>query len=556
MIPSSPRKYLKATSLLSTFLILFAVLLAACGGGQSSSGAGGKHILTDSDQSTNFSLQGFNPYSTDLNSGIDGFVYEPLEFCNVNDGTYAPALATGHTWSQDLTHLTFHIRPNVKWNDGQPFSADDVAFTFNAIKQYPAADTANVWSYLSSVVATDSDTVVMTLQKPYVPALFYIATQVVIIPKHIFASVGDITKYSNSNVVGTGPFKVARYTSDLMVLDKNPGYWQADKVKVDEIRLPYYNGNDSAMTVMPTGVIDWSGYYDENLQKSFIDKDPAHNHYFMDAIDEVGIFFDMRDPLLSQLAVRKAISAALDRQGFAQQAVAGFEPPVTQDGLVLPAGQAYLDPAYANLPVSPQPAQAEQYLQAAGFTKGADGIYEKNGQRLSFDLISVIGFTDWNAIAQMAQAELKAVGIQINIKLMAESAYDAFRASTQPHQLMINVVAGGPSPYYSYYSLLDSQSFPPNGRNSSLWKDSKTDQLLQQFATTSDPALQKQAIEGIEKIVVDEVPYVPVLGGARWCEYTTTRFVGWPSDKNPYSSCAPYGFPDNEYVVLHLQPVS
>ncbi|WP_165423269.1 ABC transporter substrate-binding protein [Ktedonosporobacter rubrisoli] len=542
---------------LFTLLALFTLLLSACGGsGQSSTNTDQKHVLTIATQSTNFSLPGFNPYSTSPNFGINGFVYETLEFCNVNDGNYAPLLATDHSWSKDLTQVTFHTRQNVKWNDGQSFSAEDVAFTFNAIKQYPAADTANAWSYLKSVEATDANTVVMTLKKPYVPALYFIATQVVIIPKHVFASVGDVTKYNNDKVVGTGPFTLKRYTSDLMVLDRNPGFWQADKVKVDEIRMPYYNGNESAQTVMPTGKIDWSGYYDENLQKSFIDKDPAHNHYFMDAINMVGIFVDINDPLLSQVPVRKAISAALDREGFAKQAVAGFEPPVAQHGLVLPAGKDYLDPTYANLSTKPDPAQAEKYLKDAGFTKGADGIYAKDGKRLSFELISVVGFSDWNAIAQMAQAELKTVGIEIKIKLMAESAYRTFRASTQPHQLMLNSVTGGPSPYYVYYGTLASSSIPPNGRNSSFWKDGKTDQLLQEFATSDNKDQQKQAIQELQKIMVEQVPFIPVLGGARWCEYTSTRFTGWPSEQNPYSSCAPYAFPDNEYIILHLQPAS
>jgi peptide/nickel transport system substrate-binding protein len=80
--------------------------------------------------------------------------------------------------------------------------------------------------------------------------------------------------------------------------------------------------------------------------------------------------------------------------------------------------------------------------------------------------------------------------------------------------------------------------------------------LLEQFATTDDANQQKLAIQGLEKIMVEQVPYIPVLGGARWCEYTTRHFVGWPSDQHPYASCAAYIYPDNEYVVLHLQPVS
>ncbi len=130
MTPYHHRRRLTATSILFTLLALFTILLSACGGGNSSSSSTStsqKHILTASTQSTNFSLAGFNPYSTNPNAGIDGFVYESLEFCNVNGGAYAPLLALDHTWSKDLTQVTFHLRQNVKWNDGQPFNADDVA---------------------------------------------------------------------------------------------------------------------------------------------------------------------------------------------------------------------------------------------------------------------------------------------------------------------------------------------------------------------------------------------------------------------------------------------
>ena len=97
-------------------------------------------------------------------------------------------LATGYKWNSDNTQVTFTIRPNVKWNDGQAFTADDVAFTFNLMKQYPAADANGVWSFLKDVTAPDANTVVMTFQKGLSPVLVTIAGHVYIIPKHIFAS--------------------------------------------------------------------------------------------------------------------------------------------------------------------------------------------------------------------------------------------------------------------------------------------------------------------------------------------------------------------------------
>src|SRR6266705_6673952 len=149
----------KATAMVFTLLVIFTLILTACGGGTTQQTTS-KHILKVAAQSYDFAQSGFNPYNGHPNAGL-GLVYETLYFVNVNGGAFTPMLATNYTWNSDNTQVTFNIRQNVKWNDGQPFSADDVAFTFNLMKQYPAADSANVWSYLSSVQATDSNTVVM-----------------------------------------------------------------------------------------------------------------------------------------------------------------------------------------------------------------------------------------------------------------------------------------------------------------------------------------------------------------------------------------------------------
>src|SRR5579875_2801993 len=157
----------KAGTLCLSLLAILALLLTACGGSSTQSSQSGKKVLTLAAQASAFTDQGFNPYAPTPNIGINGFVYETLEFCNVNDNTYHPLLALSHQFNSDYTQVTFHLRQGVKWNDGQPFSADDVVFTFNALKQYPAADLNGDWGYLKSVTAPDANTVVMTFQKPF-----------------------------------------------------------------------------------------------------------------------------------------------------------------------------------------------------------------------------------------------------------------------------------------------------------------------------------------------------------------------------------------------------
>lgn len=563
LLTPSSRMKIKSTGMLFSLLVIFTMILSACGGGNttnnSSSSSNGKTILKIATQSYDFAQSGFNPYNGHPNAGVLGLVYENLYFVNVNDGSFTPMLATGYQWSKNNTQVTFNIRQNVKWNDGQPFSANDVVFTFNAMKQYPAADTNGVWSYLSSVTAPDANTVVMTFQKAYPPELVTIAGHVYIIPQHIFASVGDPTKYLTDHPIGTGPFMLTRYQPDLAVYDKNPNYWQADKVKVDEIRYPEYKDNSTLQLALPKGDVDWAGYFSPTLQQDFVAKDPTHNHLFMDAINLYSICVNQRDPVVggqAGLPVRMALTYALDRNAIAAQATAGLEPPGSITGLVLPTAQSWLASQYANLPTTADTAKAEKYLTDAGFTKGADGIYQKNGKRLSLTLRSVDSYSDWNAAAQLIASQAKAVGIEIKNVTVGEDNYYTLRSDGKyDYQMMFCGMVGGPTPYYLYNQYLNSNEIGQGKFNFVAWNDPTTDQLLNQYASTTDSSTQKQAIQGVEKVFVNNQPFIPLWTGADYDEYTTTHFTGWPDQSNPYSSGSPNTAPDYEQVILHLQPV-
>ena len=557
----SSRVKTKATGALFTFLVIFTMLLSACGGGNAqNSQTNSKTILKIATQSYDFAQAGFNPYNGHPNAGVLGLVYETLYFVNVNDGSFTPMLATGYQWNSENTQVTFTIRQNVKWKDSQPFTADDVAFTFNLMKQYPAADGLGVWSFLKDVTAPDPNTVVMTFQKAYPPVLVNIAGKVYIIPKHVFATVGDPTKYLTGNPVGTGPFKLTRYQPDVAVYDKNPNYWQADKVKVDEIRFPEYKDNATLELALPKGDVDWAGYFSPTLQQDFIAKDPAHNHIFMDAINLYSICVNQQNPLLGGqvgLPIRLALSYALDRNAIAAQATAGLEPPGSITGLVLPTAQSWLDPQYANLPMTADTAVAEKYLTGAGFTKGPDGIFQKNGQRLSFTLRSVDTYSDWNAAAKLIADQAKAVGIEIKNVTVGEDNYYTLRTDGKyDYQLMFCGMVGGPTPYYLYNQYLNSAQIGQGKFNFVAWNDPTTDKFLNMYASTTDTAAQKQAIQNIEKVFVENQPFIPLWTGADYDEYSTRNFTGWPDQSNPYSSGSPNTAPDYEQVILHLQPVS
>ncbi len=556
MIPNAhlsvfPKKH-RTALVLVTLLTLFALLLAACGGESATkSGNNGKSVLTIGAQSSDFIQAGFNPYNPHPNIGVFGLVYETLYFTNRITGEYTPWLASSYQWNSDNTQLTFTLRPNVKWNDGQAFTADDVVYTFNTINQYKSADLQGVWSYLKSVASSDPKTVTMTFTQAYPPS-FYNIVSTYIVPKHIFGSQGDPTKFTPDKPVGTGPFTLKKSEAALAVYDKNPNYWQADKVKVSEVRFPVYKDNDTFKLALPKGQIDWAGYFQADLKTAFVDKDPAHNHYWMAPINIFTLSVNQKNPLLSQVAVRQAINAALDRNALSTQGESGLAGPANATGLILPNNQKYLDPAYANLPNTPDKAKAEKFLTDAGFTKGSDGIYQKDGQRLSFKLRTVQSYSDWAVMAQIIQGNLKDVGIEINLDQISEDAYYPSRTDGK-FDLMISGMVGGPNPYYMYNQYLNSANIGVT--NFSQWKDDKTDQLLKQFASTTDENAQKQALLGLQKIYVEQLPTIPLVTGPDWSEYRTTNFTGWPTESNPYASPSPNEGSDMAVVIMHLQPV-
>ena len=544
---------------LVSVLALFAAALSACG--SSSSGSSSTtHILTAICSVGGSYTEDMSPFSPNANCGVDGLLYENLEYVNGPTGAVTPMLATGYTWSTDNKTLTFTIRQGVKWSDNTSFSASDVAFTFNLLKQYPDADASGLWNFLSSVTAPDSSTVVMTFQTP-APTLLPNIQGTYIVPQHVWASVGDPTKYINSSPVGTGPMKLKSFTAQDITYVKNSTYWQAGKVQVDQLNYPVVASNDAALEKIASGEADWTGVFDAAVQSLFVQKDPAHNFSQPVPVVPVEIVPNLTDPLLSQLPVRQAISAALDRQEMATSGEAGFEQPASPTGLI-PGQEKYLDPKYNGvLPTFPaaSSSQADQILASAGFTKGSDGIYaDSHGHKLSFSVTVPGDYSDYVADLMIAQQNLQAAGIALSLNKVSDDAFRTDRA-TGKFQLLMTGSFFGPTPYYFLEPLLHSTHIGgANGTDWSQWKDAKTDQLLDQIAASTDQSVQVADIQQLTDTMANDLPVIPVLDAVQFFEYSTKNWTGWPTPQNLYAvgSAYPLAAGDNEQVILHLTPAS
>lgn len=556
--PLSANKASKGLLLLS-FLMIFTLVLAACGGTNTTAHKVNKNnSLTLLGNAGGDYSRNFNPYNPSVISGTPGLIYETLLYFNRLDGSVKPWLASSYDRSSDATSITFHLHKGVVWSDGQPFTSDDVIFTLGLLKKYPSMDVSSIMPFIKDISAPDAYTVQVTLNKPFYPLLWYLGGQTYMLPKHVWSSVkGDGSQYADPNPVGTGPYIVKSFTPQLVILSKNPKFWQPGKPEVSELKIPSYDSNTSAELALQKGQIDWTNLYIPNIQKTYINLDPQHNHYWFPASDIVMLFMPLTKYPFNLLPVRQAISSAIDRSKLDQLGESGYEPPAHPTGL-LPYNKDYMDPQYANLSFTVDTAKSEQLLQGAGFTKGSDGIYaDKNGKKLSFNLNVVSGYTDWITDCQLMATELQAVGIKVNVNVIAFDAYyNALQNGT--FDLALLWTNPGPTPYYLYDALLRSTNSAPIGQpassNYERWNDPTTDALLNQYATSTDPTVQKQVIMSIEKIMVEQMPSIPLMNEPYWYQYNTSKFVGWPDQQHPYAAPGTATYPDIEYVVLNLHP--
>jgi peptide/nickel transport system substrate-binding protein len=545
-------------------IIAASLLAAACSSGGSGPSGGGTSAagaaLTIDNESGSLWTCNFNPFNLSDEPYSFGTVYEPLAFVNTLQNAKAtPWLASTWAWGSGNTTLTFTIRNGVKWSDGKPLTAADVVFTFNLMKKYTALDLTSIWSVLSSVTQQGADQVVMTFSKPAVEYFYYIADQVPIVPQHIWSSVANPVKYPDTHPVGSGAYLMSRCTPQNITYTANPRYWQPGVPKVKTVNYPAFTTNDTANTYLADGQAQWGSQFIPDIKKFYLSKSPSYHKWFP-PVANVTIFPNLTNPLLKNVAVRQAMSYAINRQRVSQVGEYGYEPPSNQTGIVTPTFSSWLDSpqaaAYGN-GYAYNPAKAISILKAAGFTKGTDGIMQKNGQKLSFTLINNGGFSDWVASVNVIQQELKAVGIQITPKDQAAPAYQS-ALYNGTYQLAYYAETGGPTPYYELRQWLYSGNSAPIGQpaatNFERYSNPATDALLGSYANTTSPAAQHAIVDKLQLVMLQQVPVIPVTEQVDWFQYDTGSFTGWPTPGNPYAQPAAYDYPDWGQVLMHLAP--
>lgn len=405
------RKAVRKIAAVIALLCLGAVVLTGCGGSSSGSGSG-----TDGDGISIYVGETIFDSSLDPVKGAFSYGYPVINNALTKvtpESTYAGDLALDWEVSSDALTYTFHLREGVTFHDGSDFTAEDVVFTYNTVKENQGGNDSVDLSRMASVEATDDHTVVFTLTEPYSSFLDQTACL------GIVPSDGYDSRTFDTMPIGTGPWKVIQYdTAQKMILGANEDYY-GGAPSIEQVTILDME-EDAAIASARSGELDLAmvstnyvneeidGMHIENLETMDVRQISLpvtpQESYRTESGDTVTVGNDVT----SDRAVREALSIGIDRQTIIDNALNGIGKPAEgfTDNLEWGNTASYEDN---------RKDEARALLEAAGWEEGKDDIYEKDGLRCEFTVYAPSGDTARYQLAQAVAEEAEKIGIKIDV---------------------------------------------------------------------------------------------------------------------------------------------
>ncbi|WP_158621297.1 ABC transporter substrate-binding protein [Streptomyces triticirhizae] len=512
-------------------------------------------------------MENWNPLSPTVLSGAQGMIYEPLfYFNNLKPATEEPTplLGTSYSWNEDGTVLSVETRDGVNWSDGEPFSAEDVAFTFNLIRDTPELNTTGT---TPEAEAVDDTHVTLTFEEPSFMDAPTLLGGTYIVPEHIWSEKPDPATDPNREPVGTGPMVASDFTPQSYLVEKNPEFRNADDVQVGGLRYHSLSGNQAATDKLLAKQLDWAGIFIPDVDNVLGNRDDIGLTSFGSqqvvlatcANAELGCEGPQTDP-----AVRHALSAALDRDQVNRLAYYDRAEPISATFALLERDADLIAPDLREpMPGSPDVEAAKSLLEEAGWTMGSDGIYVRDGERLSMNVQVTTGYTDYiTALDAMAQ-QAKAAGIELVTRQVANSENTSSQGLGNFELAISGIFQGrGPDPYYIYETYFSSENTGPVGEsinpygNVVRYSNPEVDEALVAAASTEDMAVRAEQYAIIQEHIVEDMPYIPVVNNISFATYSTERVTGFPTEDDLWASPDVIGAPSNGLVIQRLRPVN
>lgn len=501
----------------------------------------------------------FSPFAVDTATHLTyGAIYEPLFFFNqLSADDPVGLIGQSYSFNDDGTELTITVKPDLKWSDGEDLTAEDVAFTFGY--------GSNIDPDMVSINAPDDTTVVLTYDKPQFTSAALILGSTWIVPEHIWSSIDDYMAETNPDPVGSGPYMLKTFTEAAYTLEANPLFRDGEPA-VKEVQDVGIDSNQSSEDLLKTGKLDWVGQFianpdtvtgDGRIETMNNQQNPTVLVTCANA--DLGCTGPQTDP-----AVRQAIDLVIDRATIREKAFAGLAGEASPAFALLPRDEQWVsDASLAVSPQDPDIAAAQAILEEAGYTRGSDGFYAKDGTTVELDLFSPDGWTDYNDAAKLISEQAAEAGIRIDARTVSDAEYWT-PVTNGDFQLALygltQSLVADPYSNYSQYFATDATAnvgeAPVKGQNYSRYSNPVIDEAVEAAGATQDPAIKKDAYAQIQAEIARDLPYIPVVLNASQAFFNVQDFTGWPSESDLYAAPLPYLSTASAIVLANLKPVS
>ncbi len=528
-----------------SLLVLLSLILSACGGNQPAAPAATNAPAATELPSSILRIgwsgkpDTLNPAYAFLSESYTIFhlIYSTLT-TQSTDGSYVGLLAQDWSVSADGLTWTYHLKDGFIWNNGEPFTADQLVWAINAIMK----DTEG-WATLSSytagfkeVTTTDATTIVIVTEYPIANMDYRTSFLYAFYPPDFekFSTAEELQNFGNDAPIGTGPFILKNFDKDtgVVLLDANKEYVDGAP-KIDRLIFQTFDNTDAMVQALKVGDIDMltsvpasafetvKGF--ENVKTTAI-----HNSYFyeliINSVDPNNDPAPTGNPALADPAVRLAIAHSINKQDIVDIVFQGLAAP--GDSIIAPAmgGGFWHDPNIKDIPFDT--AEANRILDKAGYVLGSDGVRTKGNLRLEFRLQFPSTLSVYARIADMMADWFKQAGMKANPETMDEDSLIASTTAVGDYDLVLWSWEPDPDPDF-ILSVLTTVQFLEGGWSDSGYHNPAYDQLYLDQQQLVDKTARQQAIWKMQEMIFNDIPYSVLVYEDLLQTYRSDRFTGF-----------------------------
>ena len=464
------------------------------------------------------------PVSHDLTN----LVYDTLFWSQVKDDP-EPWLAERADPSPDRKQWTVKLRPGVAWHDGQPFTAEDVAFTFEKMKSTTGGRYSHhVWEYpvFESAEVLDPLTVRINFRDSAPTFKILPGADLPMVPKHIWEQIADPSKATDIVPIGTGPYKMASFVPDQKYkLEANAAHFKG-KPKVDAIDLPIVRDQSAAFAAMQTGQID---SVDRPVPPELFEQMsnmPGIKVVESTRMESVHLHFNNRKAPLTDAKVRNAITESIDNDAIVQTVLLGHARPGRDTWL-------HPDSAWADRQGGHEfdPARANRTLDDAGYRRGEDGVRRTpDGNRVEFGLSVAANEPQHQRAAQLIALQVEAIGLKVNVESIDAATLRQRRGAGNFDTFITNLESHAHADPDALMFFFHSPAPGAPAGSFGGYSNPQFDRLVEQARSSIDTVERKRLLVEAQRIYAADAPALVLYYPNGDYAYRTAAYNGWIAD--------------------------